>query len=76
MAGDTIEVEYPEDGGITMLKRGIVSYVQAYAGSRYFITQEGATLARYTPGASSGNVKFTIINRAPMPETMLAGLEI
>ena len=70
MSGDTIEVEYPEDGGITIVKRGVVAYVQPHAGNRHILTQEGSTLAVWSPGKRDG-LSFTLLDRIPNITPML-----
>lgn len=69
MEGDTIECEYPSDGGITITKRGTVGKIDAWGGLRYFSTDEGGTLAVYQPGRAT-NVKFTILLRNYQHETL------
>lgn len=74
ISGDTIEVEYPEDGGVTVVKRGIVAYVQPHAGMRHLLTQEGSVLAVWSPGKRD-RVKYTLIDRMPVIGSMLEMFE-
>jgi len=69
-SGDIIEVQYPDADGITTIKRGVVAYVQAHAGMRHFLTQQGAVIARYAPGMRSLE-KFTLIARIAKEQPML-----
>jgi hypothetical protein len=69
-AGDTIECEFPETAGVTVIKRGIVAYVQAHAGQRHILTQEGTVLSVWQPGKNN-RVKYTLINRAEFGTPML-----
>ena len=72
-SGDIIEVQFPDDGGITTIKRGVVAYIQAHAGQRHFLTQQGSVIARYTPGSPHlhRGMKFTLIARMPETHPML-----
>lgn len=72
--GDIIEVQYPDDGGITVVKRGVVAYIQAHAGGRYFLTQQGATIACYSPGKPT-DLKFSLIARIAPANEMLEMFE-
>lgn len=69
-AADVIEVEYPETGGVTVIKRGTVAYVQAHAGQRHILTQEGTVIAVWAPGVNT-KAKFTILGRIGEPSPML-----
>lgn len=68
--GDIIEVQYPDDGGITTIKRGVVAYIQAHAGMRHFLTQQGSVIGRYSPGRAYDE-KFTLIARIAPEHPML-----
>lgn len=69
--GDTVEAIYPEDGGLTLRKRGTVSKIDTYVGSRLFLTAEGACIFRYSPGTTSP-VKVILIARGPVPSEPLS----
>lgn len=68
--GDIIEVQHPDDGGITTIKRAMVSYIQAHAGMRHFLTQQGSVISRYSPGHATKD-KYTLIARVPVEQPML-----
>jgi len=68
--GDIIEVQFPDDGGITTIKRGVVAYIQAHAGMRHFLTQQGSVIARYAPGQPTRD-KYTLIARIAPEQPML-----
>lgn len=68
--GDIIEVQFPDDGGITTIKRGVVAYIEAHAGMRHFLTQQGSVIARYAPGKPYLE-KFTLIARIAPEQPML-----
>lgn len=69
VVGDEIEAEYPSDGGITVTKRGTVARIDAHAGARHLVTPQGAVLAVYHPGFSTG-VKFTLNMRTYQHDTL------
>lgn len=62
--GDMIEAVYPEDGGITIRKRGTVHKIDVYAGTRLFLTREGAAIFQYAPGRRAP-VKIMLLAREP-----------
>lgn len=68
--GDIIEVQFPDDGGITTIKRGVVAYIQRHAGVNHFLTQQGSVIARYMPGTSTKD-KYTLIARMNTEQPML-----
>lgn len=61
--GDFLEVEYPESGGITVLKRGTVERIEVHGANRHIVTSEGSVLASYYPGMKTG-AKFLLIRRS------------
>lgn len=69
--GDIIEVQFPDDGGITTIKRGVVAYIQRHAGMVHFMTQQGSVIARYMPGGVKPLEKYTLIARIPRTNDML-----
>lgn len=69
VVGDEIEAEYPSDGGITVTKRGTVARIDAHAGARHLVTEQGAVLAVWSPGFSS-RIKFSLIMREYQHETL------
>lgn len=68
--GDIIEVQYPDDGGITIIKRGVVAYIERHAGMRHFLTQQGAVIARHRIGERA-KLKFSLIARIAPNNEML-----
>lgn len=70
--GDIIEVQYPDDGGITMIKRGVVAHINSHAGMCHFLAQQGGVIGRYAPGAfKKPSEKFYLIARMPRSHEML-----
>lgn len=69
MVGDEIEAEYPSDGGITVTKRGTVARIDAHAGARHLVTEQGAVLAVWSLGFSS-SIKFSLIMRDYQHESL------
>lgn len=61
--GDMIEVEYPASGGITLLKRGIVSAITAHGANRHFLTDQNKVISTWTIGQKC-LTKFTLIRRS------------
>lgn len=61
--GDTISITYPEDGGITSIKRGMVASIQVHGALRNLCTMEGSVLGVYAPGLNIGRVVFTLLDR-------------
>jgi len=70
VVGDEISVQYPEDGGVTVTKRGVVDNVEAHAGMRYILTAQGGVLAVWQPGKPD-KLTFTLEKRATIIEPML-----
>lgn len=68
--GDIIEVQFPDDGGITSIKRGVVAYMERHAGMVHFLTQQGSVIARYMPGKPTKD-KYTLIARMAPVQPML-----
>lgn len=68
--GDLIEVTLPEVRGLTTKLRGRVAKIQAHAGMRHFLTDDGSVIARYTPGQNP-NTKFVLIERQPLEQATL-----
>lgn len=68
--GDIIEVQFPDDGGITIIKRGVVAYLERHAGMVHFLTQQGSVIARYMPGRPTLD-KYTLIARIAPEQPML-----
>lgn len=67
--GDIIQVQFPDDGGITVTKTGIVAYIERHAGMSHFLTQQGSVIARYPVGGKYKE-KFFLIARMPVQNEM------
>ena len=67
--GDTITVEYPSDGGITVQKTGTVARIRVNGSERHFVTAEGSVIAKYTPGFTSRE-HFTLNLRVYQHESL------
>lgn len=69
--GDRVRVTFPEDGGVTVRREGVVSKLQRHIGVVHLLTADGAVLGRYRPGERSLQ-KYTLLDRAPLIQEPLS----
>lgn len=68
--GDDISVEHPMTKGIITILRGVVHHRSEGGSTRYYHTEEGATLFAYDP-TRTNKVKIVLYGRDEMPQSTL-----
>lgn len=68
--GDDISVEHPADRGMTVTIRGIIAKQMKSGQTRYFMTNEGATILAWEIGKKL-RVKVTLFGRDATPQATL-----